>query len=197
MGSGVKVLFCLVAFTMIPGISAQDLTKESIFVWGKNYFPDVKMESHTLFIINGVLYDNDQVDSQLRKEEEDGRRISSIDYLPSAAAEKIVQYIPSYGIWIINTYPQKQKRIKSELKKSRKLSPDFPAVNIDGYILGSKNIERYLKRLKAKDIYGVQFIRELPQPEKYGPEGTNGMIIIRMKKSHRFPCKILNIRIYK
>ncbi|MCD7937141.1 MAG: hypothetical protein LUG98_09805 [Tannerellaceae bacterium] len=189
MGYRVKVLFCLVGLIMIPGISAQDLTKEAVFTWGRNYFPDVKMESRTLFIINGVLYDNDQVDSQLRKEEEYGRRISYIGYLPSAVAEKIVQCIPNYGVWIISTYPQKRKRIKSELKKIRKLSPDFPAVNIDGYILESKNIERCLMRLKAKDIYGVQFIRELPQPEKYGPEGTNGMIIIRMKKVTDCPVR--------
>ncbi|MCD8042477.1 MAG: hypothetical protein LUH10_05375 [Tannerellaceae bacterium] len=179
-----KILFCLIGLTMILGVTAQNLTKESIFRWGKKYYSDVKMESRTMFIINGEVYNNEQVDMQLQKEEERGRRISFISYFPSTAAETVVLCTPPYGVWIISTRPDKKKQINSDLKKIKKMSPAFPAVSIDGNLLESKKIEGYLKSLKSKNIYGIQYIKDIPQPEKYGPEGTNGIVIVRTKSEN-------------
>lgn len=190
-----KILHILTLLILWTNLSfGQSLDKKYIDSWVLNTFPNSQIGENALYILDGILLDNDSLDNKLSKFKRTD--ITSIDYLDKALTDSLIFCKPMEGVIIMiskgsqikrsirETYNKaKTKYSKIDLKTTADINPDKgePVLIIDGVQIDYReNFERF-NEIKRKKIIGIQYIDRPVNPEIYGANANNGLIKITTK----------------
>lgn len=108
-----KILHILTLLILGTNLSfGQSLDKKYIDSWVLNTFPNSQIGENALYILDGILLDNDSLDYKLSKFKRTD--ITSIDYLDKALTDSLTFCKPLEGVIIIIS---KGSQIKVRLEK--------------------------------------------------------------------------------
>lgn len=172
----------------------QTLDKEYIDNWVLNTFPNSQIGENALYILDGILLDNDSLDYKLSKFKRTD--ITSIDYLDKALTDSLTFCKPLEGVIIMiskgsqikrsirETYNKaKTKYSKVDLQTTADINPEKgePVLIIDGVQIDHREYFERFNEIKLKQIIGIQYIERPVNPEIYGANSINGLIKITTK----------------
>lgn len=172
----------------------QSLYKNYIDGWVLNTFPNSHIKENTLYILDGIPLVNDSLDYKLSKLKQTD--LTSIYYLDKVLSDKVVLCKNSDDIILLTskgnqsrksireTYKRvKAKYHKSASKSNSEINTDKcePVLIIDGVHIDHKEYFEMFKKIKRKQIIGIQYIDIPVNPEIYGRNAINGLVIITTK----------------
>ena len=190
-----KILHILTLLILGTNLSfGQSLDKKYIDSWVLNTFPNSQIGENALYILDGILLDNDSLDDKLSKFKRTD--ITSIDYLDKALTDSLTFCKPLEGVItmiskgsqikrsIRETYSKaKTKYLKVDLKTTADINPDKgePVLIIDGVQIDHREYFERFNEIKLKQIIGIQYIDRPVNPDVYGANSINGLIKITTK----------------
>lgn len=141
--------------------------------WVQRTYNIAEIESDTRFVINGMIYEPPEAETELDKERSAGRKISAAIYIQAhygyGGRDKI------HGAFIaVSTRPPKKRLLRRDF--TRLMSDEPGPVEVDGVLLGPDDVGFYRQTLTPRKIYGIQYT-ESPG----GPDGK-GLLVIRTRK---------------
>ena len=182
-----KILYILAFLILWTSLSfGQSLDKKYIDSWVLNTFPNSQIGENTLYILDGILLDNDSLDIKLSKFQ--WADITSIDYLIDSLTfckpfESVILMI-SKGKQIKRSVRETYKKAKTKyLEFDLKTTTDKgePVLIIDGVQIDHREYFEKFNELKLKYIIGIQYIDRSVNPEIYGKNAINGLVKITTK----------------
>jgi hypothetical protein len=190
-----KILHILTLLILGTNLSfGQSLDKKYIDSWVLNTFPNSQIGENALYILDGILLDNDSLDYKLSKFKRTD--ITSIDYLDKALTDSLTFCKPLEGVIIMiskgsqikrsirETYSKaKTKYSKVDLQTTADINPEKgePVLIIDGVQIDHREYFERFNEIKLKQIIGIQYIDRPVNPEIYGANSINGIIKITTK----------------
>jgi len=172
----------------------QSLDKKFIDSWVLNTFPNSQIGENALYILDGILLDNDSLDIKLSKFQRTD--ITSIDFLDKALTDSLTFCNSLEGVILMiskntqskqsirETYNKlKIKYLESGLKTTAEINPDKgePVLIIDGAQINHREYFEKFNGLKLKHIIGIQYIDRPVNTEIYGKNAINGLVKITTK----------------
>ena len=163
---------------------SQDLNREYINNWILKAFPQIEIDSSTLYILNGYAFYSNNIDSVLV-----GKQVHDLTYIYFLDKNKPLEGIygePQNHIVLLRTDQLKRKLLKKDLKRIRRSFYPENNANTPVLLINDKQIvsgETYniLNMLKPSKIKGISIISIPVSHDNYGPNGINGLINIRLK----------------
>ncbi len=190
-----KILHILTMLILWTSLSfGQSLDKKFIDSWVLNTFPNSQIGENALYILDGILLDNDSLDIKLSKFQRTD--ITSIDFLNKALTDSLTFCNSLEGVILMiskstqskqsirETYNKlKIKYSESGLKTTAEINPDKgePVLIIDGAQINHREYFEKFNGLKLKHIIGIQYIDRPVNTEIYGKNAINGLVKITTK----------------
>lgn len=161
-----KILHILTLLILGTNLSfGQSLDKKYIDSWVLNTFPNSQIGENALYILDGILLNNDSLDYKLSKFKRTD--ITSIDYLDKALTDSLTFCKPLEGVIIMiskgsqikrsirETYSKaKTKYSKVDLQTTADINPDKgePVLIIDGVQIDHREYFERFNEIKLKQI---------------------------------------------
>jgi hypothetical protein len=190
-----KILHILTLLIVWTNLSyGQSLDKKYIDSWILNTFPNSQIGENSLYILDGILLNNDSLDYKLSKFKRTD--ITSIDYLDKAITDSLIYGRPLESVILLiskgsqikrsikETYKKaKTKYSKVDLQTTADINPDKgePVLTIDGVQIDHREYYKRFNDIKLKQIIGIQYIDRPVNPEIYGANSINGLIKVTTK----------------
>jgi len=190
-----KLLHILIFIILGTNLSfGQSLDKKYIDSWVLNTFPNSQIGKNALYILDGILLNNDSLDYKLSKFKRTD--ITSIDYLDKALTDSLTFCKPLEGVIIMiskgtqikrsirETYNKaKTKYYPIDLKTTADINSDKgePVLIIDGTQIDFREFYERFNEIKLKQIIGIQYIEKPVNPKIYGANAINGLVKITTK----------------
>ncbi len=185
---GIMIIWIFV----VPPNFGQKLNKLYVDNWIEEVFPNTKLDSEVIYIINGLWYGHKEVEKALLNFKR--QELVVIDFLEQEliASSLYVNKKLSGIILLITEGNQPKKSIRQIFKESKHIystknlrtTADInqrqgePVLVINGKQIFHKDCHGTLNRLKISDIKGIHFIDKPVSKEIYGSNGENGLIMI-------------------
>ena len=179
-----RIIFTLTFIVLTRSILfSQDLNREYINNWILKAFPQIELDSSTLYILNGYAFRSNNIDSVLN-----GKVVKDLTYINFLDKNKQPEGIygePQSHVVLLMTDQFKRKLIHNGLKNIRRnFYPDnvnSPVLLINDKQIVSREICNILNTLKPSKIKGITIINIPVSQENYGPNAIHGLINIRLK----------------
>jgi hypothetical protein len=185
-----SILFFI--FLGLSSVVGQILDKKYVDNWIINTFPNSIIDSSTIYIINGLPFDNKLVNKEFNKYKQNDLIV--IDFIDRLLIDSLMLY-PRSSIVLIST-KQTRKTIKSDIAKAKqrflkrdlKTSADIdtslkePVLIINGMQIFHSDCYTRINTIKISDIIGINLIERPVSKETYGSNAVNGLIMIKTKQ---------------
>ena len=177
--------FLVISFCSLNG---QNLSKEYVDNWLTSTFPDFQVDDRTLYVLNGILYAYDEIDSKLTKYSQN--ELIIINKADQATIDSSIIFHPKTKIVLLGTSRGiKKKNIRAEFENAKKLffKPESDSIkNMPVLIINNKQVDPInyfdtINDIKLSKVLGVNIIDKPVSIDKYGSNGVNGLVIIKSK----------------
>ncbi len=163
---------------------SQDLNREYIDNWILKAFPQIEIDSSTLYVLNGYVFHLNNIDSVLAC-----KQVNDLTYIYFLDKNKPLEGIygePQAHIILLRTDQLKRNSLKKDLNRIRRNfypenSTNTPVLLINDQQIAPSGIFETLNSLKVSKIKGISIINTPVSQDNYGPNGINGLINIRLK----------------
>ena len=172
----------------------QNLDKNYVDNWVRETFPEAKIDTNVIYILNGIMIDSDTLDATLSRYNRND--LTTINFIDKILNENIAICKPINGIVLmISKGQQSKKSIKNDLKiakekfkkSSLRTTSDInpkdgePVLIINGKQILFKDCYDEINNINTNDLIGINIIDKPVPKEIYGTNGVNGLIIITTK----------------
>ena len=175
----------MISFCSLYG---QNLTKNYIDNWIVTTFPEMEIDDKTIYILNGALIDNENIDLKLKQYLQS--EIVFIDKIDKSVIDSSTIFLPNTKIIMIGTNDGiKRKNVRKQFKIAKKLFSIYEPDSVNNkpvLIINEKQIDKdvchsQMNKIKFSKVFGVQIIDRPVSVDKYGTAGQNGLVIIKTK----------------
>jgi hypothetical protein len=173
---------------------AQNLDKNYVDNWVRETFPEAKIDTNVIYILNGIMIDSDTLDATLSRYNRND--LTTINFLDKILNDNVIVCGQIKGIVLmISKGQQSKKSIKNDLKTAKEkfkksslrttsdINPKDgePVLIINGKQIFFKDCYEEINNINTNDLIGINIIDKPVSKEIYGTNGVNGLIIITTK----------------
>jgi|WetSurMetagenome_2_1015567.scaffolds.fasta_scaffold39417_3 hypothetical protein len=169
-------------------VSAQVYSKDSIDSIIKLYYPTSNFKINTLYILDGIPLDSNQIDSVLTRDTIEIVKYSFLDYRKSITWERQsnVVLLVSKSAWPRKTIKKDYNAVFKRLKKAQNNVLKSPVLLINSQLIESKYSYKRTQEIPLNNIYSINVFLDSVSIEKFGINGKNGLIEIKTKEKKQY-----------